>query len=102
MQDRRSDRRYRLTEPCEGTVRVFCNVIVHEHGEHEWIAISSEAAVVGETLILDVDQGELRRRVTVRVSESRPIVIEGETRYRIRLHDGELPPILFEQQVRRG
>ncbi len=93
-----------LAEPANGVVRVFRNVIVQPGGRNEWVAISSEAGVIGETLILgipDVDQSQRQCRFPVRVIESQPVIVDGETRYRIRLHTGELPPVLFEQQVRR-
>jgi hypothetical protein len=89
-------------EPTDGVVRVFRDVIVRRESDEEWIAISREAAVVGETLVLDVDEGEERQRFTVCVIESRPVIVDGDMRHRIRLQTNELPPVLFEQQVRRG
>ena len=89
-------------EPVEGVLRVLRDVIVQRSGDHEWIAIGREPAVVGETLMLDVDDGEFRHRLTMCVIESRPVIVDGDMRHRIRLHNDELPPILFEQQVRRG
>jgi hypothetical protein len=89
-----------LTEPTEGILRVFRDVIVRREGLEEWVAISREGATVGETLVLDVDEGE--QQVTVYVIESRPIIVDGDMRHRIRLQAGDMPPILFEQQVRRG
>ena len=89
-------------EPVESVLRVLRDVVVQHNGDQEWIAIGREAAVVGETLLLDVDEGEIRHRLTMCVIESRPVVLDGDMRYRIRLHSGELPPVLFEQQIRRG
>jgi hypothetical protein len=89
-------------EPAETVLRVLRDVIVHHNGDQEWIAIGRQPAVVGETLTLDVDDGDVLQRLTMCVIESRPIVLDGDMRHRIRLHQGELPPILFEQQVRRG
>jgi hypothetical protein len=107
MRRRRRDKRFRLTEPANGTVRVFPDVIVQQNGDDEWIAISREAAVTGETLVLDIaiqdpDVGELRQRHSVWVIDSRPVVVDGDMRYRIRLQAGALASMLFEQQVRRG
>jgi hypothetical protein len=86
-------------------VRVFRDVLVQPIGRNEWIAISKEAGVEGETLMLgvpDLERCEAPHRFPVRVVESRPVIVDGEMRYRIRLHTGELlPPVLFEQQVRR-
>jgi hypothetical protein len=94
--------KFRLTEPCESSVRVFFDVIVQQSGDVEWIAVSRQAAVVGETLILEIDEDGRRRRIPVCVIESRPVIVDGDTRHRIRLHSGEFPPIPFEQQIRRG
>ena len=47
-------RDYKLTEATEATVRLFPDVIVESHGDNEWIAMGREAAVAGETLILDI------------------------------------------------
>jgi len=94
--------RFRFLEPVDGTLRVLRDVIVHRTGDQEWVAIGREPAVVGETLMLDVDDGDTWHRLTMCVIESRPIVHDGDMRHRIRLHNDELPPILFEQQVRRG
>jgi len=89
-------------EPAESVLRILRDVIVHQSGDEEWIAIGREPAVVGETLLLDVDDGAFLQRLTMCVIESRPVVLDGDMRHRIRLHNGDLPPILFEQQLRRG
>jgi hypothetical protein len=104
MLDRRRDKRYRLTEPATGMLRMCRDVIVSPQGLDEWIAISREAAVTGETLILDLpdmEDGDPNRRFPVCVIESRPVIVDGEMRHRIRLHASEPAPILFEQQIRR-
>ena len=107
MPDRRRDKRYRLTEPADGVLRMFPDVVVQQSDGDEWIALSREAAVTGETLVLDVvltdaDVGDMRQRFPVYVIESQPIVVNGDVRHRIRLQGGDLAPVLFEQQVRRG
>ena len=89
-------------EPTEGVLHVLRDVIVHRNGDEEWIAIGREPAVVGEILMLDVDEGDVRRRLAMCVVESRPVIIDGDMRHRIRLQSDELPTILFEQQIRRG
>jgi hypothetical protein len=89
-------------EPVEGILQVLRDVIVHRDGDQEWIAIGREPAVVGEILMLDVDEGDVRRRLTMCVIESRPIIIDGDMRHRIRLQSDEPQPVLFEQQIRRG
>ena len=107
MPDRRRDKRYRLTEPANGTVRTFADVVVQQSARDEWIALSREAVAIGETLVLDVvpadaDDGEIGQRFPVYVIDSRPVIVDGVLRYRIRLQGGDSRPILFEQQVRRG
>ena len=88
-------------------MRLFPDVVVEPHGSDEWIAIGREAAVAGETLILDIvvpdpEKGELRRRLQVCVIDSHPIILNGDMRHWIRLRSGTLAPVLFEQPVRRG
>jgi len=89
-------------EPVEGVLRVLRDVMVYRIGDEQWIVVGREPAVVGEILMLDVNDGDSRRRLTMCVIESRPVMLDGDMRYRIRLQLDELPPILFEQQVRRG
>ena len=74
-------------EPAEGVLRVLRDVIVHRDGDQEWIAIGREPAVVGEILMLDVDEGDVRHRLTMCVVESRPVIVDGDMRHRIRLHN---------------
>jgi hypothetical protein len=105
--DRRRDKRFRLTEPALGALRVFPDVVVHQDSADEWIGISRQPAVTGETLVLDVVQfdefeGEIHRRLPVCVVESRPVIVDGDMRHRIRLHGGITASVRFEHQVRRG
>jgi hypothetical protein len=83
-------------------MRVFLDITVSRHGD-EWIAISREPGIAGETLMLDVvagENGDVSGCFPVCVIESRPVIVEGDLRHRIRLHPG-LAPVLFEQQIRR-
>ena len=82
--------------------RRLSDVIVQRNGYREWIAIGRRAANVGETLIVEIDEGEWREDLAMCVIESRPYMLDGDTRHRIRLLATDLPPVLFEQQVRRG
>jgi hypothetical protein len=91
MSNRRRHNRFRLTEAAEGTVRRYPDVIAEPYGIDEWIAMGREAAVPGETLILDIvmldtSEGELRHRLPVWVVDSCPIIRDGDMRHRIRLH----------------
>ena len=92
-----------MTEPADGVVRIFRDVVVHRYG-NEWIAFGREPAVVGETLVLDLldlDEGEPEGRFTVCVIESRPVILDGEMRHRIRLHANEPPGVNLEPRVTR-
>ena len=87
-------------------MRLFPDVMVEPDGDEEWIALGREAAVAGETLILDIvmsdtDEGELRHRLPVCVIDSGPIFIDGDMRHRIRLRGRIVAPILIERQSRR-
>jgi hypothetical protein len=102
MPDRR-DTRFRLKQSGDGTVRTFADVIVHQNGKDEWIAIGREAAVPGETLVLDlVGADRQNHRFPVGVIDSRPVMVDGRLRHQIRLHRTVRTPLLFEQQARRG
>ena len=85
---------------------MYSDVIVEPHGNDEWIAMGREAAVAGETLILDTlldtDEGELCTRLPVCVIDSRPIILDGDMRHRIRLINRTMVPATFKQQIRRG
>ena len=91
----------------DGVVRVFPDVVVQPTGEDEWIAISREAGVTGETLFLDVaatdgeeSKSPLHRPVCV--IDSRPVILEGAMRHRLRLFGGERAFVLLDQHIRRG
>ena len=82
-----------MTEATDAAVRLFPDTIVEPNGDDDWIAMGREAAVAGETLILDIvqrdaDDGEMRYRLPVCVIDSRPIILDGNLRHRIRLHRG--------------
>jgi hypothetical protein len=102
MRDRRRGGRIRFLAAPDGIVRGFSEVVVQKSGDSEWIAIGRQAAVAGETLILDVDDDQQPQHVMVCVIESRPIILEGDLRHRIRLRSDEEADVPFEQQVRRG
>ena len=89
-------------EPTEGGARRLSAVVVRVSGHSEWIAISRRPAIVGESVIVEIDEGERPEELATCVIESRPFVLDGDTRHWIRLLATDLPPILFEQQIRRG
>ena len=85
MLGRRSHERFTLTQSAEGILRILRDVIVQRTTNTEWIAISGEPGVTGETLVLDFGSAEVPARFTVRVLESRPVVVDGGVRHRLRL-----------------
>jgi hypothetical protein len=102
MQDRWPEARVRLKKPADGALSVPSDLIVHRNGENEWVAISPHAAVLGEILILDANEGERPRQLPVCVVESRKFYVLGEARHLVRLQPSDVSPVLFEQQIRRG
>ena len=102
MQARRVGRMFGVEEPTDGVVRGFSDVVIQRNGDSEWVASSRQAAVVGETVILELNDGELPDQLAMCVIESRRFVLDGDTRHWIRLQATDLPPVLFEQQIRRG
>ena len=105
--DRRRDKRFTITEPADGSLRVFPDVIVQEDSRGEWSGISRQPLGAGDTFVLDVVQvdpveGEVRRRLNVCVIESQPVFVDGEICHRVRLYSGVPASVEFEQQVRRG
>jgi hypothetical protein len=89
-------------EPTEGGARRLSAVVVRVSGHSEWIAISRRPAVVGESVIVEVNEGERPEELATCVIESRPFVVDGDTRHWIRLMRTDLSSVLFEQQIRRG
>jgi hypothetical protein len=107
MSDRRGNKKFRLTETVEGTVRMYPDLIVEPHGDDEWIAIGREGAVVGETLILDMvlldpEKGGHRSRLAVCVIESHPIFLDGDLHHLVRLCRSTPAAVVIEQRGKRG
>jgi hypothetical protein len=104
--DRRRDRRFRLTEPASGAVRVFLDVVIQANGEDEWLAVSRQSVRTGELLMLDVvgddDAAQRSKPISVCVIDSRPIILDGAVHHRLRLHGCDIGGLLFEQEIRRG
>ena len=84
MRRRRRDPRYLLTSPWEGTLRIPGEVVIERRDDdHDelWV-LSSAPAHCEELLTLDVSGPET---LTVRVVESRPVLVDGSMRHRLRL-----------------
>ncbi len=65
--DRRRDKRFSITEPADGSLRVFPDVVVQKDGDGQWTGISRLPVAAGETFVLDVVQidpaGSIRHAV---------------------------------------
>jgi hypothetical protein len=102
MEARSGGTTFSAAETTDGVIRGFSDVIVTRNGYYEWIAISRHTAVVGETVILEFDEGGRPQQWAMCVIECRRFVQDGDARYWIRLRATDHPPVLFEQQIRRG
>lgn len=83
MLGRRSHARISLESGAEGVLSLARDIAVRESGDGHLIAISRDAAAIGERVrvllaVADVD-------VIVEVVESKPIICDGAVRHRLRL-----------------
>lgn len=85
MSGRRSHPRFAVTNPWGGVIRILRDVVVNRADRDELLAVSNAAAIVGETLSLDLIGGGHALAVKVRVMDSRPVIIDGSVRHRVRL-----------------
>jgi len=106
MPDRRRDNRYGLTEPIDGVLRTFLDVVVQRTARDEWMGLGREAAVIGETLVLDVAPTHAgaaeAQTMCVQVTDSQPVIIDGEVRHRIRLRRDDLTLVLLELEPKEN
>jgi hypothetical protein len=85
MRRTRRDQRYLLSSPWEGTLRVPGEVVIERRDETQrelWV-LSGVPAHREELLTLDLSRPE--ESLSVRVVESRPVLIDGSVRHRLRL-----------------
>ena len=85
MRRTRRDPRFLVPRPWEGLLRIPGDVVVEQHdAEHKemWV-VSSEPARREERFTLDL--APPGQSVTVRVIESRPVMMGGNVRHRLRL-----------------
>jgi hypothetical protein len=82
---RRSQPRFSVVNPWEGTMRVLRDVVVDRNGENELCAVSVTPGVVGEEMSLELITGVNRRSLRVRVVDSRPVIISGNVQHRLQL-----------------
>ena len=102
MEVRMGDTGLTAAESTENAARRLSAVVVRVSGYSEWIAISRTPAVVGESVILEINEGDRPEELELCVIESRPFLVDGDRRHWLRLLATDLPPALFEQHIRRG
>ena len=82
---RRKHSRFLLAQPVEGHLRVREEVAIEEWNDSEVVILSPEPGRTDEHLTLEIPGGN-RRRLNVRVRESRPAVVaDGAIRHRLKL-----------------
>jgi hypothetical protein len=82
---RRSQPRFSVVNPWEGTMRVLRDVVVDRNSDTELYAVSVAPGVVGEEMSLELITGVSRRSLRVRVVDSRPVIISGNVQHRLQL-----------------
>ena len=84
MLGRRRHQRYVIAHST-GTLQVSSEVTVEQRDGTNLIAISNEARVPGEMLVIELVDGSRHVHTPVRVADSRPIVVAGSVRHRLSL-----------------
>jgi hypothetical protein len=85
MRRTRRDPRFLVPRPWEGKLRIPGDVVVEQHDvdrKELWV-VSSEPVSREERLTLDLTPAG--QSLTVRVVESRPVMMDGVVRHRLRL-----------------
>jgi len=85
MSGRRSHPRFAVATPWDGAMRVLRDVVIHRSESGELQAVSTQAAIAGEEMTLDLVGGGATIGLKVRVIDSRPVMVDGAVRHRIRL-----------------
>ena len=85
MFGRRSYARFSIEPSGHGVLRVLRDVIVQEIGSDELTVVGREAAAVGDVLTLELPTLGDGPALSVRVVDSRPLVVDGALRHRLRL-----------------
>lgn len=85
MSGRRTHERFAPSQPWDGALKVLRDVIVREDAEGGLVVIAQAPGVIGERMTLDVAGGGQVVTFSVRVRESRPVILEGSVRHRVQL-----------------
>ena len=68
-----------------GVLRVSRDVVIEKAVGNEFVAVSSEPGVPGDVLTIAFSAEASRKTQTVRVSASRPVLVEGVVKHELRL-----------------
>jgi hypothetical protein len=85
MPGRRRDQRFTLSVPWEGALRVPTDVLIERYSENEVWVVSTTPAHRDELLTLDATGSGPSVTLTVRVTDSVPVLTDGVVRHRLRL-----------------
>ncbi len=91
MQDRRRSARFSLSYPLEGTLKLLEEVLVEQYVENEMAVLASMPAKPGELMVIDRVIASNGSLLDVRVTESRPAIVEGTLKHRLTLHLDDSP-----------
>ena len=68
-----------------GVLRVSRDVVIEKAADHGFVAVSGEPGVPGEVLTIVFSTTGSRETQTVRVTASRPVLVEGVVKHELRL-----------------
>jgi len=85
VSERRFSPRFTIRTGSEGVLRVSRHVLVEHVKEHEIVAISRKAGVIGERVSVEIRGQEGDLISDARIIESRPTVFAGMVCHRLRL-----------------
>ena len=85
MSGRRGHQRLSIGTSSSGTVRVLRDVTVERMNDEELVVISQAPAATGEGMSLELFSRRGCVALTVRVVDSRPVVIDKSIRHRLRV-----------------
>jgi hypothetical protein len=85
MSNRRTHLRFELSVPCKATLRIVRDVSVTKNGDTEFVCVGTVRGIVGEEVTLEVLGASARAAVRARITDSRPVPVNGSMRYELRL-----------------
>lgn len=73
-----------------GVLHVSRDVVIEKAVDDEFVAVSSEPGVPGDVLTIAFSAENSRKTQTVRVTASRPVMVQGVVKHELRLRVEEL------------